>query len=167
MFRTVPLPIIRSFFHCTHSNGICHRGLLCVQWKKTPDDRQKNGPKHVEFYSKNKFEKLMHLVGFFFCQKFHELTLKIRINFTSWSGCLPEIFPLNSVASEASIFTLSVSTFPYQLWSGIFSMKSSKGYSEDMHCRQLVIQSVSQCTLRLQTFIIGKPYGTYLRNLYR
>ena len=25
---------------------------------------QRNCPKHVEFYSKNKFEKLMHLVGF-------------------------------------------------------------------------------------------------------
>ena len=79
-------------FHCTHSNDICHRGLLtvceqsqdgvtsrsylqvvrkpvwhiplvCVQWK-TPDDGQRNCPKHVEFYSKNKFEKLVHLVGF-------------------------------------------------------------------------------------------------------
>ena len=81
-------------FHCTHSNGICHRGLLtaceqdqngtavpswscsqvvstpvwhipllCVQWK-IPDDGQRNCPKHVEFYSKNKFEKLVHLVGF-------------------------------------------------------------------------------------------------------
>jgi len=29
-------------FHCTHSNGICH----------------------VQFYSKHKFEKLVHLVGF-------------------------------------------------------------------------------------------------------
>ena len=37
--------------------------LLCVQWK-TPDDGQSNCPKHVEFHSKNKFEKLMHLVGF-------------------------------------------------------------------------------------------------------
>jgi len=37
--------------------------LLCVQWK-TPDDGQRNCPKHVEFYSKNKFEKLMNLVGF-------------------------------------------------------------------------------------------------------
>ena len=33
-----------------------------VQWK-TPDDGQKNCPKYVEFYSKNKFEKLVHLVG--------------------------------------------------------------------------------------------------------
>jgi len=37
--------------------------LLCVQWK-TPDDGQKNCPKRVEFCSKNKFEKLVHLVGF-------------------------------------------------------------------------------------------------------
>jgi len=37
--------------------------LLCVQWK-TPDDGQRNCPKHVEFYSKNTFEKLVHLVGF-------------------------------------------------------------------------------------------------------
>jgi len=37
--------------------------LLCVQcWN--PDYGQRNCPKHVEFYSKNKFEKLVHLVGF-------------------------------------------------------------------------------------------------------
>jgi hypothetical protein len=78
-------------YHCTHSNGICHTllltackqdqdgtswsclqgvykpvwhlTLLCVQWK-TPDDGQRNCPKHVKFHSKNKFEKLVHLVGF-------------------------------------------------------------------------------------------------------
>ena len=32
--------------------------------KLTPDDGQRNCPKHVEFNSKNKFEKLVHLVGF-------------------------------------------------------------------------------------------------------
>jgi len=78
MFRAVPLSIIRSF-HCTHSNGICHRGLLtaarssqqnCMTYTiavctvKTPDDGQRNCPKHVEFHSKHKFEKLVHLVGF-------------------------------------------------------------------------------------------------------
>jgi len=80
-------------FHCTHSNGICHTGLLtaceqdqdvpfwscsqavtkpvwyipllCIQWK-TPDDGQRNCPKHVEFHSTNKFEKLVHLVGFYY-----------------------------------------------------------------------------------------------------
>jgi len=37
--------------------------LLCVQCQ-TPDDGQRNCPKHVEFYSKNKFEKSVHFVGF-------------------------------------------------------------------------------------------------------
>jgi len=37
--------------------------MLCVQ-RRTPDDGQRNCPKHVEFYSKNKFEKSVHLVGF-------------------------------------------------------------------------------------------------------
>jgi hypothetical protein len=31
---------------------------------KNSYDGQRNSPKHVEFYSKNKFEKLVHLVGF-------------------------------------------------------------------------------------------------------
>jgi len=37
--------------------------LLCIRYL-TPDDGQETCPKHVEFYSKNKFEKLMHLFGF-------------------------------------------------------------------------------------------------------
>jgi hypothetical protein len=87
MFRTVPLSIMRSFSLYTQQ-WYCHTGLLtaceqdqdaacsqavnqpvwhipllCVKWK-TPDDGQRNSPKRVEFYSKNKFEKLVHLVGF-------------------------------------------------------------------------------------------------------
>jgi hypothetical protein len=78
-------------FHCKHNNVITHKvlmaackqdqdvpswscsqavnkpiwriPLLCVQWR-TLDDGQKNCPKHVEFYFKNKSEKLVHLVGF-------------------------------------------------------------------------------------------------------
>jgi len=45
------------------SKPVWHIPLLCLQWK-TPDDGQGNCPKHAEFYSKNKFEKLVHLVGF-------------------------------------------------------------------------------------------------------
>jgi len=37
--------------------------LLCIQYY-TPDDGQKTCPKHVEFYSKNRFEESVHLVGF-------------------------------------------------------------------------------------------------------
>jgi len=36
--------------------------LLCIHYK-TPDDGQKTCPKHAEFYSKNKFVKLVRLVG--------------------------------------------------------------------------------------------------------
>jgi len=48
----------------TGFSQVCwHIPFLCVQWK-TPDDGQRNCPKHVEFQSKNKLEKLVHLVGF-------------------------------------------------------------------------------------------------------
>ena len=36
----------------------------CVCSEKLPDDGQRNCPKHPEFYSKNKFENLVHLLGF-------------------------------------------------------------------------------------------------------
>ena len=42
---------------------VWHTPLLCVQWK-TPADGQRKHLKRVEFYSKNKSEKLVHLVGF-------------------------------------------------------------------------------------------------------
>jgi len=45
------------------SKSVWHIPLLCVQWK-TPPDGQRNCTKHVDFYSKNKFEKLVRLVGF-------------------------------------------------------------------------------------------------------
>jgi len=75
MFHTVPLSIISSFslytqtmvpsWSCSQdvSKHVWHIPLLCVRWK-TPVDGQRNCPKHVEVYSKNKFEKLLHLVGF-------------------------------------------------------------------------------------------------------
>jgi hypothetical protein len=50
------------------SKPVWHIPLLCVQWK-APDHGQRNCPKHVEFYSKNKFEKLVHLVGFIIRKK--------------------------------------------------------------------------------------------------
>jgi hypothetical protein len=42
---------------------VWHIPLLCVQWI-TPDDGQRNCPKHVEFHFQNKTEKSVHLVGF-------------------------------------------------------------------------------------------------------
>ena len=61
------------------ARGLCHTGgiplassqynlhdiylLLCIQYQ-TPDEGQKSCTKHVDFYSKNQFEKLVDLVGF-------------------------------------------------------------------------------------------------------
>jgi len=92
MFRTIPLSIIRNFSLYTQQWYMSYRLQLqtasrirtefrpdparklsanlydiyhcCVYSKKTADDGQRNRPKHVEFYSKNKFEKLVHQVGF-------------------------------------------------------------------------------------------------------
>jgi len=77
MFRTVPLSIIGSFSLYTQhwymsyrfadsSLASCRQTCLycCVYSDKTADNGQSNCPKHVEFYSKNKFEKSVHLVGF-------------------------------------------------------------------------------------------------------
>jgi len=56
MFRTVPLSIIRSLALYTQSN--------C--------------PKHVELYSKDKFEKLVHLFGFIIRTYFTSLHLLVH-----------------------------------------------------------------------------------------
>ena len=49
--------------------GVCHTGFAdCLRagsgWNWFPDDGQKTCSKQVEFYSKNKFEKLVHVIGF-------------------------------------------------------------------------------------------------------
>jgi hypothetical protein len=73
IFRPVPLSIIKSQF-TVHSEMVyviqvcrqlCHISLPSVQ-RITPDDGHRNCPKHVEFHFhfQNKFEKLLHLVGF-------------------------------------------------------------------------------------------------------
>jgi hypothetical protein len=87
MFRTVALSIITSYSPYTQRwymsyrfvdsfragswaccseavwKPVWHIPLLCVQWI-TPDDGQRNCPKQVDFHFQNKFEKLVHLVGF-------------------------------------------------------------------------------------------------------
>ena len=46
---------IRAELVPSWSCSLWHRPLLCVLWK-TPDNGQRNCPKHVEFYSKNKWD---------------------------------------------------------------------------------------------------------------
>jgi len=54
---------VRSDPACKLSANLYDVYHCCVQWK-TPDDGQRNCLKHVEFYSKNKFAKLVHLFVF-------------------------------------------------------------------------------------------------------
>ena len=87
MFRTVHLSIISSFSLYTQqwymsyrfadslwvgsgliwscSQPVRHIPLLCVQWK-TPVDGQRNCPKHVEVYSKNKFWEISASSWFYY-----------------------------------------------------------------------------------------------------
>ena len=50
-----------------------------------PDDGRKNYMKHVEFYSKNKFEKLMHPVGFII-RIYHDARLPERQLHSMWTN---------------------------------------------------------------------------------
>ena len=137
MFRTVPLSIISSFF-TVHSHAICHTvlltaceqdqygscsqavskhlwhiPLLCVQWK-TPDDGQRNCPKHVDFHSKNKFVKLVHLFGFI-----------IRINY---NNIMNTINPSKSI-TETLVVSKNAVNFPCIHWvSDCLLLKADKLY---------------------------------------
>jgi len=71
MFRTVPLCPSSGVFHCTHSNSLCH--TCCSYSLRAGSGR--NCPNCPKFCSKNKCEKLVHLVVFItrifscFCDK--------------------------------------------------------------------------------------------------
>ena len=100
-------------FHCTHSNGVCHTvlqtaweqdavsktvwhiPLLCVQWK-TPDYGQRNCLKHTEFHSKNKFEKLVHLVGFIIRIHHDAQPHECQIQYSSWRTCFHKNSPMRT-----------------------------------------------------------------------
>ena len=52
----------RTLLASCQQNSMTYTIAVCTV--KTPDDGQGNCPKNVDFNSKNKFEKLVHLVGF-------------------------------------------------------------------------------------------------------
>ena len=87
IFRAVSLPIIRSFplyirdwfISCKFNDSFqalpgwsCLKDVIKLAWNvpvsnvqwRSPDDGQRNCPKHVEFLDKNKFGKISASVGF-------------------------------------------------------------------------------------------------------
>ena len=162
MFRTVPLSIIgRFFFHCTHTAIVCHTAceqdrdgtvpswscsqavskpvwhipFLCVQWK-TPDDGQRNCSKHVEFYPKNEFEKLVRLVGFI---------IRIHVKDFSWlpGQCL-KIGPVCSLRIHRPVRATPTFTIAYTIL--LYIMRSKTQWRDGLRWnpkrRYLVYQSL-------------------------
>jgi len=48
--------------------------------EKTPDDGHRNCPKHVEFYSKNKFDKLVQLFGFIIRKIYNDIMNDVNLS---------------------------------------------------------------------------------------
>jgi hypothetical protein len=94
------------------SKPVWYIPLLCVQWK-TSDDGQRSCPKHVEFHSKNKFEKLGHIVGII-----RNLTQLYTTCFPSWSGwnCSSILILLASCQQICMTYTIAVCTVKNSWW---------------------------------------------------
>ena len=115
--------VIQVCWELAVTKPLWYKPLLCVE-RKTPDDGQKNCPKHVEFYSKNKFEKLVHLVGFiiriyydarsperqirqYFLLCIHLVTSRFGIFFFSWlispSGPRPPLWGFSITLKHSTL----------------------------------------------------------------
>jgi hypothetical protein len=90
--------------HCTHIKPVQHIPLLCVQCR-TPDDGQRNCPKHVEFYSKNKYEKIVHLVGFI-VEIYHDARSHERQTIVV---LISSLFVHNDIGERAVLYSVSPS----------------------------------------------------------
>jgi hypothetical protein len=111
MFRAIPLPIIRSsppyiqrwYMSCNfddsfqaHSSWACLKAVIKLAWHipvpnvqwRTPDDGQRNCPKHVAFHGKNKFGKISASVSFI-KKKFVTMHghMNIKFNRTMFDCC--------------------------------------------------------------------------------
>ena len=117
MFRKGLLSIIRSLVLYTQQ-------LVFVMQYYTPDDGHKTCPKHVEFYSKNKFEKLVHLVGFiiriyhnarsFECQKQEYVSRVCPASY--FSICMPPSAFSDSKSHKSACFGNPFSQLCWKFW---------------------------------------------------
>jgi len=92
----------------------CMTYTIAVCTVKNPDDGQRNCPKHVEFYSKNKLEKLVHLVSFI-------------IRLTPNDPYRGRTVPLTSKRCILYIYSTHIGTeyFKHGIYSPIFSLQNA------------------------------------------
>jgi len=64
VFWTVSLSITRSLALYTQRQVYVIQGIRTIPLASSQHDGHRKCPKHVEFYPKNKFEKLVHILGF-------------------------------------------------------------------------------------------------------
>jgi hypothetical protein len=140
MFRTFPLPIIRSYSLYTqhwyiqfcrqvsigirgsYSKAVCkslwHITVLCVRWE-TPGDGRRNCPKYVEFHSKIKFEKISASIWFHYkdyCSMFQWHAAFVPALFVLFSlSSLLRFIPLFSVYLCCVWFVVLSLQFAYAL----------------------------------------------------
>jgi len=103
------------------SKSVWHIPLICVQWK-SPDGGQRNCPKYVEFYCNNKFEKLVHLVGFII-RIYHEARSperQMRFLIFIFSPCIFEIYVVHTPTN--ALFINLVKSFKFTLKYTIISL---------------------------------------------
>ena len=98
------------------SKPLWHIPLLCVQWN-TPDDARRNYSKHVEFYSKNKFEKLMQLVGFII--RIYHVAQSLERHILQ--DIIRElVFLIQSAAERTPLFEKRINSKPKKIWQIFF-----------------------------------------------
>ena len=126
MFRTVPLPITRNFSLYTQQWYMSYRFADSLLSANMYVDGHRNCPKHAEFYSKNKFEKLVHLVGFII-RKTKYYLWNIRKLPSQPSACLNETH-----RAEGSIFKALIPNYISRMFRGPegFSLSTRNVYWE-------------------------------------
>jgi hypothetical protein len=154
MFRVVPLSIIMSFLQYTQQFYISYRSaLLCVQWK-IHDDRQGNCPKHVEFHSKNKFEKLTYLVGFImrniFCSLYPS-NVFLLVRTLLFVGKKPQ-FPISSVLVSLLLSLMSPASAEFNCRSYGFHLSIHRHHLE----AEAIILSIESNSIRAVPLILAR-----------
>ena len=84
------------------------------QWK-SPDDGQRKCLKHVDFYSKNKFEKLVHLLGFIIRIFHDERSPEHNILSKDFSYCTQYLVYNNTNVKFRDINTILLFMFSFYL----------------------------------------------------
>ena len=176
MFRTVPPLIIRSFSLYTQQwymsvrnsdpswscwsqadSKICMTCTIDVFTVKTPDDGQRNCPKHVEFYSKNKFEKLVHLIGFITKTNHaasHHSSSSSGVFQSTWIWKIGLQFPAVPVDLYAEIHSEHTGRIcnTSDLYSGCVKFESWLGYLIELNCAWIALISVGELALWRRIF---------------